>query len=79
MLSTCTENEVTLAIGASVPTTKAAPVGPVGVVGVVVELLAVMPPLQPTVSNAAVVRKKLAIEKDLPKTLGYISHTSHSG
>jgi hypothetical protein len=61
-LSTCTAKEVTLDIGASVPTTNA---GPVSAFGVDVELPELEPLLQPAASSTAAVSKGRATLKRL--------------
>jgi hypothetical protein len=72
-LSTCTANEVTAAIGASVPTTNDEPVTVCGlVVAVGVD------PLQPAISSAAAVSESTAIGKRLPCVLKSIQDASHS-
>src|SRR5271155_4488780 len=74
-LMICTEKEVTLASGASVPTTKA---GPVTVFGFVVVVVVGLVPLQPTAMNVATgnetraVRSLRWIENDIIESLRFL-------
>jgi hypothetical protein len=70
-LSTGTENETTLATGASVPTTKAGPVRASDELpGLPTRLLT-----QPEMSNAKAVNDKDAMDKNLTRVLESISTT----
>jgi hypothetical protein len=69
ILSICTENETTLAIGASVPTTNDDPCCTVGVTG---PDPVVPPPPQPAITNAAAMLATTPTGKDLKSLLEFI-------
>jgi hypothetical protein len=69
MFSTCTENDRTLAKGASVPTTNAGPVSTAGFVPL--ELVSAL--VQPAISNAAADNETNAIGKDFTNVLESIT------
>jgi hypothetical protein len=74
MFSMGTVNEVTLATGASVPTTND---DPVTVCGLVVDVGDV-DPLQPAINNVAAASESTAMGTLLPCVLKFISDASHS-